>query len=238
LGAILISNPGGDLARYLEIEGKGPQALEYLNCLGETLEAERDACAKEVEETKRHIAHAASIISSQQRHARKTGVEERFLLREAALLAAKIGLPERLRDRIELSIDAPDDLQVELDLHLLVQMLTNLVKNAAESIGDSETGRGRIELKAGLESSGERFWVSVSDNGGGFEAERLGRLFEAGFTTKAYGSGFGLHSVADLARALGGSVSIASDGPGEGATATLGLPRCCGMGRANLAVRS
>jgi len=231
--ADLVSRQGGDLSQYFGVEGKGPQALEYLNCLGETLEAERDACAKEVEEAKRHLAHAASIISSQQRHARKAGVEERFLLREAVLMAAKLGLPERLRDRVELSIDAPEDLQVELDSHLLVQMLTNLVKNAAESIGDAETRRGRIELKTGLEAGGARFRVSVSDNGGGFEAERLKRLFEAGYTTKAYGSGFGLHSVANLARALGGSISIASDGPGEGATATLELPRRCGIGAAN-----
>jgi len=49
-------------------------------------------------------------------------------------------------------------------------------------------------------------------------------LFEFGFTTKKDGHGFGLHASANLAKELGGEISVHSDGPGRGARFTLCLP--------------
>ncbi len=45
-----------------------------------------------------------------------------------------------------------------------------------------------------------------------------------GFTTKADGHGFGLHSSACAAIELGGSLSAHSDGPGQGARFTVIVP--------------
>ncbi|HTN84876.1 MAG TPA: ATP-binding protein, partial [Sorangium sp.] len=42
--------------------------------------------------------------------------------------------------------------------------------------------------------------------------------------TREGGHGFGLHSSALAARVLGGSLTLKSDGPGKGATATLEIP--------------
>jgi C4-dicarboxylate-specific signal transduction histidine kinase len=50
------------------------------------------------------------------------------------------------------------------------------------------------------------------------------QIFGLGFTTKKDGHGFGLHSSALTARELKGALSVASDGPGCGATFTLELP--------------
>jgi hypothetical protein len=50
------------------------------------------------------------------------------------------------------------------------------------------------------------------------------RLFTHGFTTKAEGHGFGLHSGALAAKELGGTLEAASEGLGHGATFTLTLP--------------
>ena len=58
----------------------------------------------------------------------------------------------------------------------------------------------------------------------GEEAEHLTRVFEHGFTTRVDGHGFGLHASANSAQEMGGSIAVASDGPGRGATFTLELP--------------
>ena len=64
----------------------------------------------------------------------------------------------------------------------------------------------------------------VIDNGGGIAPENLTKIFAYGFTTHDEGHGFGLHSAANAAKEMGGSLAASSDGPGQGATFTLELP--------------
>jgi signal transduction histidine kinase len=66
--------------------------------------------------------------------------------------------------------------------------------------------------------------VQVRDNGMGIAPELLTKIFQHGFTTRKDGHGFGLHSCAIAARALGGSLVVHSDGPKQGATFTLEFP--------------
>ena len=66
--------------------------------------------------------------------------------------------------------------------------------------------------------------VRVEDNGVGIPPENLTRIFSHGFTTRPHGHGFGLHIGALNAREMGGSLSVASEGTGCGATFTLILP--------------
>ena len=49
-------------------------------------------------------------------------------------------------------------------------------------------------------------------------------MFSHGFTTKRHGHGFGLHSSANAAKELGGTLTAHSDGPGRGALFTVELP--------------
>jgi two-component system, NtrC family, sensor kinase len=66
--------------------------------------------------------------------------------------------------------------------------------------------------------------VQVEDNGIGIPPENLTRIFSHGYTTRPGGHGFGLHIGALNAREMGGSLSVASEGAGRGATFTLILP--------------
>lgn len=70
-----------------------------------------------------------------------------------------------------------------------------------------------------------RFQLEVRDDGVGMTADVREKAFEQGFTTKANGSGLGLHSAACAAMELGGRLEAASDGEGQGARFTLTLPR-------------
>ena len=70
--------------------------------------------------------------------------------------------------------------------------------------------------------------IQVVDNGVGIAPEVRERLFAHGFTTRKDGHGFGLHSSALAAQMLGGRLTLESEGPGKGATATLELPLTSG----------
>ena len=74
--------------------------------------------------------------------------------------------------------------------------------------------------------------MQVSDNGVGILPENMGKIFQHGFTTRKSGHGYGLHSGALAAKYLGGSLTVASDGPGRGATFTLELPVAKGKNNA------
>lgn len=66
--------------------------------------------------------------------------------------------------------------------------------------------------------------ISVADRGVGIAAENLTRIFSHGFTTRPEGHGFGLHSCVLAAREMRGSLTVHSDGAGQGAIFTLDLP--------------
>jgi signal transduction histidine kinase len=98
------------------------------------------------------------------------------------------------------------------------QVLSNLVRNAAEAAG----GGGRVDVRVGERDGSAE--VEVSDSGPGIGSGARERLFEPFFTTKEKGTGLGLAVSRAIARAHGGDV-LASDAPGGGARFTLMLPR-------------
>ena len=75
-----------------------------------------------------------------------------------------------------------------------------------------------------VKSSPDRVQITVADNGVGIPSENLTKIFNHGFTTKKDGHGFGLHSGANAAKEMGGSLTAKSDGPGKGAEFILELP--------------
>jgi two-component system, NtrC family, nitrogen regulation sensor histidine kinase GlnL len=103
----------------------------------------------------------------------------------------------------------------------LIQVFLNLVKNAAESIGDS-AGGGEIALTTAfrpgvrLSLPGAKTRVSlplefcVRDNGPGVPDELLPHLFDPFVTTKPTGSGLGLALVAKIVGDHGGIIECES----------------------------
>ncbi len=119
---------------------------------------------------------------------------------------------------MELHASIPADLpEVQASEHHLVQVLVNLILNAA----DACEGQGRVELRARAES--EKVRLEVVDDGPGLSPEIAGRLFEPFATTKALGkgTGLGLAICRQLMQAFGGDISAAPSRPGQGATFTL-----------------
>ena len=109
------------------------------------------------------------------------------------------------------------------DANRIRQVLLNLVSNASKFTHD-----GLIEIV--FEAEGDRARVDVRDTGVGMDAVQLGELFEAfnqvHRTRRAElgGTGLGLALSRQLARAMGGDLTVASE-VGVGSTFSLHLPR-------------
>jgi two-component system, NtrC family, sensor histidine kinase HydH len=120
---------------------------------------------------------------------------------------------------VEVSIGAPADLQVSLDPEQITRVITNLLINASQAMGE----RGQIWLEA--ERGSAEIRIRVRDSGPGVPAEARGRIFEALFTTKAKGSGLGLALCRRIADAHAGTIMLEPPTPGHtGASFLLTVP--------------
>jgi two-component system, cell cycle sensor histidine kinase and response regulator CckA len=135
-------------------------------------------------------------------------------------------------ENIQVIVDLPQVASVvSCDQGQLEQVLLNMVLNARDAMpkGGALTLRARV---LGLDATdpGPRpsptGWVAVSviDTGVGMSAETAARVFEPFFTTKEHGTGLGLATAHQIARDLGGEITLSSK-PGQGSVFTLWLPR-------------
>jgi signal transduction histidine kinase len=129
--------------------------------------------------------------------------------------------PECRARRIELERDfAATSFPVRVDQRGMYQVLTNLVNNAREAIGEE----GRITVGVGESEDGEAVELRVSDDGGGVPPGDEERIFEAWYTTKQHGAGLGLGIARRIVEEHGGELTL-ENRPGSGATFVVRLPQ-------------
>jgi len=110
-----------------------------------------------------------------------------------------------------------------VDRHKVLQILINLLRNAKYAMDERGEPDKRLVVRVGMADT-DRVKITVADNGVGIAPDHLTRIFNHGFTTKKHGHGFGLHSGANAAKEMGGTLTAYSDGLGKGAEFTLELP--------------
>jgi signal transduction histidine kinase/DNA-binding NarL/FixJ family response regulator len=106
----------------------------------------------------------------------------------------------------------------------LVQLVTNLVVNAAQAIGAAQDGRaGLVRIRCAR--VGGEVVLEVEDNGVGIPAEHLDRIWAPLFTTKrrGLGSGLGLAITRDIVSRYGGRIGARSE-VGRGSTFAAWFP--------------
>ncbi len=220
--AELLVNPEGGLAYFLTEDPRGTKIPEYLISLSAGLKKEQQEIVNEVEVLHQQIDHIREVVTMQQTYGRVFGVVETMqpeALMEDALILNAGALS---RSHIEVVRDyctAPD---VTVDRHTVIQILLNFINNARYACSEND-GPKKVTLRI-FNPAPERVAFQVQDTGVGISPENMNRIFQHGFTTRKHGHGFGLHSGALAARALGGTVTAASDGLGCGATFTLEIP--------------
>jgi two-component system nitrogen regulation sensor histidine kinase NtrY len=139
-----------------------------------------------------------------------------------ALVLQEVAFPS-----IRFSLSGETASAIVCDRQQLSRAVTNLIKNAAESVtarleADGASGaHGQISID--IAEADEKVRLSITDNGMGFPAEDRQRLLEPYVTTRARGTGLGLAITAKIIEDHGGGLELADnpDGPGARVIATL-----------------
>jgi signal transduction histidine kinase len=221
IGAMLQAH-AGDLVGFLTNDPKGRKIPDYLIALAEQVAAERKIVTEELEHLRKNIEHIRDVVAMQQGYARVSGVAETVPLAELVEDALRLNASALSRHGLEVIREYEPGLSVTVERHKVLQVLVNLIQNAKHAC--DESGRTDKQMTLRLSRSGPRVRLAVIDNGVGIPPENLTRIFAHGFTTRKNGHGFGLHSGALAAKALGGSLTAHSEGRDRGATFILELP--------------
>ena len=122
-----------------------------------------------------------------------------------------------------------DTAQISCDKQQINQCLTNILKNAAESIygrneNKKELSCGYIKISIIQSTKNHRILVSISDNGKGFPNENHEYFVKPYVTKRSKGTGLGLAIVKKIMEDHGGRL-ILSNGIQSGAIITLAFPK-------------
>jgi PAS domain S-box-containing protein len=229
--AAMLHAQGSAVGDFLVNDERGKRIPEYLTSLGEQLLNDQRMELDELGSLRDNLEHIKDTVAMQQSYAKLCGVTETVAVAELVEDSLRLNAGAFVRHGVTLCREFSDVPPITVDKHKVLQILVNLVRNAKYACDESGRTDKLITLRIEAAPSGVR--ICVIDNGVGIPAENMSRLFTHGFTTRVDGHGFGLHSGALAAQELGGSLRVASDGPGRGAMFTLELP-CSPAGGAHV----
>jgi signal transduction histidine kinase len=116
---------------------------------------------------------------------------------------------------VELTLDCPPELPAVLaDIDQVRIVFANLIRNAREAMAQG----GRLTITS--RRADAQLVVDVHDNGVGIEPERLSRVMEPLYSTKAKGLGLGLAIARAILEKNYGTLRVTST-PGRGSTFTV-----------------
>jgi signal transduction histidine kinase/DNA-binding response OmpR family regulator len=193
------------------------------------LKSREGSLSRELTIADRQLSHLTQIVNDLVDVARVTrGTialrREAVEVARAVADAIELAKPTLAQHAHDLSVAVPADLVVDADRERIVQVLANLLSNAAKYT----PGKGRIEVTA--KPAGRFVRIDVRDNGVGISEQLMSELFEPfvqGERTpdRALGGlGIGLALVRTVVELHGGRVKAFSEGAGTGATFTIQWP--------------
>jgi PAS domain S-box-containing protein len=181
--------------------------------LGEALSAAQEGCHRVAE-----IVRGLKIFS--QTDDERLGSVDMTRVCDAALAIAAHEIGQRAR----LVRDYRASPVVAANESRLVQVVLNLVVNAAQAIDRGRKVGNEVRVVVATDSDG-RARLEVSDTGCGISPEHVSRVFDPFFTTKSPGggTGLGLSICHGIVTELGGKLTVRSE-VGTGSTFTVVLP--------------
>jgi signal transduction histidine kinase len=213
-------------ARLLELAGRGEPRLD----------AARDVLGRQIAHLVRLVDDLLDVsrIATGKISLRREPVD----LAGVVARAVETALPQVTERRQRLTVSVPPEpLWVDGDPVRLAQVVANLLANAVKYTGEE----GRIELGLGRIAEAmptAAAVLRVKDTGIGIAPEVLPRIFdlfsqgEPDLARPEGGLGVGLALVRELVALHGGSVRVASAGPGEGTEFEVRIPMIAAPARA------
>jgi signal transduction histidine kinase len=189
-----------------------------------------EAQVADLDRINRSQAHLLSVINDILQFAKLEAGQleieaQNFPLANALVSAEELVKPQADARNISLFFERSDEsVLVRADRDRFQQIVLNLLSNALKFTAEG----GAVKVTSS--STPENVSVLVADSGVGIAPDQLERIFDpfvqvqSGPTRSSDGVGLGLAISRDIARQMGGEVSVESR-PNEGSTFTLTLPR-------------
>jgi PAS domain S-box-containing protein len=195
-------------AQLLEMRADDPRTLE---------------CAQAILKAGRHLLGLINeVLDLAKIEAGKLALSvEPVPLREVITQSIELVRPSAEAKGIQIVVEGPNhDAYVQADRQRLVQVLLNVLSNAAKF----NVSGGRVEIRAFREAD-ESYRIEISDTGRGIEPSQLPTLFrpfERLDNDTVEGAGLGLALAANLMQLMDGSISLLRTSK-EGTTFAIGL---------------
>jgi len=219
----------GGMAEYLTTDPKGKLLPEYLGAAADQLADDHAQMVAEIASVSRHIEHIKEIVTMQQSYARVSGALESLPVMDLVEDALKMNAAAFNRHHVRVAQEIARNLPaVCVDRHKVLQILINIFSNAKYAMEAKDSSDKQLWIRV-EEARNNHVRIDIRDNGIGIAPDDLVKIFTSGFTTRKDGHGFGLHSSANAAREMGGSLTAQSDGLGCGASFILELPVASGQ---------
>ena len=202
-------------------EAKADALIKMIMAIKESQKNTQDAISKSVAEQHNIITHIQDILNIQRQYVNGNETQERKPVNIRSIIEDCMSMLFASVEKrsIKMSVRIPETLPViKGDRTRLMQVILNILKNSVEAIDINGTDKS-IDLSVSVQAG--KLVLQIRDSGHGFDEATGSQLFERGFTTKASGSGLGLHHCKSIIESHEGRISITSDGFGKGATTSI-----------------
>ncbi len=196
------------LRGQMETGGAGPETERVFRTLEDLCRVNQTACDRMAAIVKSLRSFARLDEADLQKADLHEGIETTLTL-----------IAHLLKGRVRVVREFGEIPEVTCYPNQLNQVFMNVLVNAVQAI----EGNGEVQIR----TFQEREWVKVriADTGCGIPPERLGRIFDPGFTTKGVkvGAGLGLSICYQIIQQHNGKIDVESQ-VGKGTTITISLP--------------
>jgi signal transduction histidine kinase len=212
----------GRLAAEFAHQIKNPLAViaNATYSLERSLRENKNSAAQQIEIIQEEVARADRVITQIMGYAELSEgrVEKLDVAAELERAIAQV-FPPAVPTEIKIQRQYADYFPpLLMQRNHLAEIFANLLTNARDAIN----GPGKITIKAACLGD-YTVEISIRDSGPGIPPDKMTRIFEAYYTTKAKGSGMGLAIVRHNTDLYGGNVSVKSE-VGKGAEFILTFP--------------
>jgi signal transduction histidine kinase len=212
----------GRLAAEIAHQIKNPLSIitNSAFCLRRAVSEGETAVEEQIQIIREEVERADQIITELMGYAQLAeGKVEALNVAEELDAAVQEVFPPAAKYNVEVHKDYAEALPaLSMQRRHLSGVLVNLLQNAREAMN----GRGEITVAARY-GENDNIQITITDNGPGIAVDKIGKIFEAYFTTREKGTGLGLAIVKHNTEMYGGSVSVDSK-VGKGTSFVLEFP--------------
>ena len=128
-----------------------------------------------------------------------------------------------IKHRAQVEIECPEGIEVLGNPGRVLQVVINLLTNAAHSVEPGSAKDNWIRVSVKFREG--RIFLRVADTGSGIDSELMERIFEPFFTTKVvgFGMGMGLSITRNVLHSMGGEIDLEYSSP-DGTAFVVAFP--------------